>query len=186
MNNFNISWFQKKIHWTKESPYNEITSFEQYENPGYFFGPGDVTDKIRETHSIRSDLYWIKKDYTRQLLEKTNDKTTKRKREYYQRLLISIWKRFINLIGKALLFLLGSLSGGFFWSRNFRTYILSFGVKREVEVEDEEIKIEQLLTRIHMLENELMNVRRHGRKSSDTSISNIDDKSRLRSRSSMY
>ena len=110
----------KKISWTRDSPYNQVTEIDQYYRPFDYFHPS-IAKVIKQAHSPRSEVYWI----------------SQKKEGFARRKLFIIAGMKWMLYGMTyfLLILLGVITGGFFWPTGFRRFILSYGYK-SVETED--------------------------------------------------
>ncbi len=152
--NVNLSWQQDTIPWTKEQPYKEVVTFKQYKDPFYYFEK-EKAEKIISTHSIRSDIYWINED-------------CKRKQSccifYYARVTQSVFNRVGRGFFYAVLIVLGCITGGFFWPRNLRRWILSIGVYDNVETTQKDSinkdVVADLATRIELMGAELKSMKR--------------------------
>jgi len=103
--------------WSKK-PYNRILKRENYIKPFEWFTP-DLASEITSAHSLQGDLYWIKRE------EDDSDQIF-----HWDRVkVITKWmmSSFLYLI----LILLGILTAGFFWPKNFRKGVLSLGIEAE-------------------------------------------------------
>ena len=100
------------VSWSKP-PYNLLTEKDHYEHPEDYFAP-DVADKIYDTHSLESDLYWAEfdKNFT-----------------YWMKMAI-FWKWYFRCSIYVTLIILGIPTCGVFWPQKFRAGALSLGLKK--------------------------------------------------------
>jgi hypothetical protein len=109
------------ISWNKDYPYSEVESMEQYNDPRSYFGY-DEAKAIMEARSLASDIYWIRAD------DNVHFKN------------ITIMRACLKWIGFTLLFIilvmLGTVTGGLFWSLDLRLMIISYGTGHFEEEED--------------------------------------------------
>jgi hypothetical protein len=102
---------QKTFSWTQETPYSEVTTKDQYDNPSEYFIP-EKAKIIAATQSLESDFYWASMD---------DQKGGK----------LIIFTTALKWFGFAsvyfFLIILGLVSGGFFWPRALRIYFAFYG-----------------------------------------------------------
>ncbi len=105
----------KEFSWTKDSPYNQVNTIEQYYKPYDYFHAEDA-HIIKSSHSLKSEIYWISHTYT----EKDQ---LKKKYKVFQATI----RRLIETTLSISLLFLGSVSGGILWPTTVRRSILSYG-----------------------------------------------------------
>lgn len=110
--------------WSKE-PYDKVITKNHYDEPKRWFSH-DFSREIISTHLLHADLYWTKQG-------KYSFSTLK----YHQMMVIVKWA--IRCLVYLVLILLGTVTAGFFWPKNFRKGFLSLGIKAvydKLEAED--------------------------------------------------
>jgi hypothetical protein len=144
--NVNFSIMQQTISWAREAPFKEVVTSKQYMHPERYFDDAKA-EAILSTHSIRSDIHWINED-------------SKRKQKgcfvSYRDVFASIWKRSISGLFYGFLVLLGCITGGFFWPRKFRLWVLSLGVHDIHKSNEERTEEDDVSTRLSLLEKEMI------------------------------
>jgi len=106
--------YANDIDWSKE-PYNQVLKKEQYDKPFEWFDQ-DLASKIMAAHSLQTDLYWIKrKEKECKCLKWVRIKVT--------------FKWMMSCLLYLVLIILGIITAGFFWPKNFRKGILFVGIK---------------------------------------------------------
>lgn len=95
-----------------QKPLSVMKSKEEYYRPEDYF-KSDLARKIRKGHSLRAEMYWIKMD--------GGNATFCLK-------CTAIMKWLLLSVLYCLLIMLGMLTGGWFWPKNFRRRVLSVGL----------------------------------------------------------
>lgn len=111
--------YQNDISWTK-TPFNLVTERAQYENPQKYFS-SDVTEIILAAKSLSADLYWAEMDARNNGTEETDGDGQLKSRAK----LVYIFKWFGSCALYVFLIIIGFVTGGIFWPRNFRSGVLS-------------------------------------------------------------
>lgn len=106
--------YANDIDWSKE-PYNQVLKKEQYDKPFEWFDQ-DLASKIMAAHSLQTDLYWIKR------------KEKECKCFKWVRIKVT-FKWMMSCLLYLVLIILGIITAGFFWPKNFRKGILFVGIK---------------------------------------------------------
>jgi hypothetical protein len=140
------------ISWTKESPYKEVKTFDQYKNPFHYFEP-KMAEQIMAANSTSSDIYWANQQF-------------KNKWDKFKNIARSILKRIGKALFYAILIILGSFTGGFFWPQRLRRWMLSIGIQDkkghdEARYDDNNFvrhELKDVPLRLVQIENELKRV----------------------------
>ena len=115
LDKFTRPHYSDSISWLKDEPYCNVSSKEQYEKPEDHFVTG--ADEIRAAHSLQADIHWIRDDHH------GKNVVFSVKREIGWKVL----KWILSSCGYMLLVLLGTVTLGVFWPRDFRKFVLSSG-----------------------------------------------------------
>jgi len=113
--------FSDEIAWSK-SPYNLVKNKNQYDDPHAYFRFKEAK-KIEATKSLQADYYWIRMEREMKRKER-NDNF-----HYGRQLTMTTLKWLSSLLIYAILVLLGFVTAGLFWPKNFRIAILSVGIE---------------------------------------------------------
>lgn len=117
-----------KVAWSKDE-YSSVTSKEQYDLPELWFDKKFAL-KVKETRSLKSDLYWAKVEGKR-----LNDEMGKTGIYGYgtrASLRLEATAKFATrCLVYILLIILGVFTGGWFWPANFRKGVLSLGIGQD-------------------------------------------------------
>ncbi len=100
-----------------------MKSKAQYDDPFYYF-TSDIAQKIKEAHSLSSDLHWARAQ------SKTNSS------EPYREIFRSYLKWTSHTLLYALLLLIGIPTFGATWPLEFRIWLLSIGDSSEEDVNE--------------------------------------------------
>jgi len=115
----NIS-YANDISWAK-APYYFVSNKDQYDKPLDYFSP-EIATEISNAKSLLNDLHWAKMDARHRNVEFTISDT---------------FKCILNWLGRGMLYaqliIMGTLTCGFFFPRNFRQRILSVGHTYRIE-----------------------------------------------------
>lgn len=112
--------YSDSISWLKDEPYCRVSNKAQYENPEDHFVTG--ADKIRAAHSLQADIHWIRDDHHSRHSMNAYEMFAV-KREITQKVLEWI----LSAAAYVFLILLGTITLGVFWPKDFRKFVLSSG-----------------------------------------------------------
>jgi len=117
IDNFDKISYSTSIIWSNP-PYNDVVNKSQYDKPEDYFD-SNVARKIRGAKSLQSDLYWSK------IEARSNPGGGL---EISKIILIIVW-----WLCKCVLYIalvsLGMITGGFFFPKNFRSALMSIGIR---------------------------------------------------------
>eukprot|EP00551_Chaetoceros_affinis_P008882 CAMPEP_0203669364 /NCGR_PEP_ID=MMETSP0090-20130426/5774_1 /ASSEMBLY_ACC=CAM_ASM_001088 /TAXON_ID=426623 /ORGANISM="Chaetoceros affinis, Strain CCMP159" /LENGTH=456 /DNA_ID=CAMNT_0050534045 /DNA_START=1 /DNA_END=1371 /DNA_ORIENTATION=+ len=103
----------QRFSWTKDAPYNEVSTKDEYDHPFEYFPPEKATI-IYQARSFKSDVYWIRAD--------TEDPF-----EFRFGVLLKMFEWILHMSLYFCFIILGLITFGFFWPRGLRRSILSYG-----------------------------------------------------------
>merc|ERR1740124_648973 len=121
------------IRWSEE-PYDCVTEKKHYDEPYDWFDP-NVARKITMGHSLNAEFFWIEYDQNKCTSKKRSCAHANKMR------MKAILKWVMLALLYCVLILLGIVTAGFFWPKNFRIGVLSVGVEdayAEMDISAEE------------------------------------------------
>jgi hypothetical protein len=122
LDKFTRPHYSDSISWLKDEPYCQVSSKAQYEKPEDHFVRG--ANEIRAAHSLQADIHWIRDDHHSHH-RKNSYEVFAVKKEITQKVL----KWILSAVAYILLMLLGTVTLGVFWPKDFRKFVLSSGTR---------------------------------------------------------
>ncbi len=114
-----------KCSWSKDYPYNIVWDKDEYEHPERYF-PQDIAETIKRARSIRSDIYWFKRNETN---SETSGLCKMVPTLVCFQIPIGYWiRRFLQY---SLLIVVGTCTFGFFLPQRARLWAVWFGTPPE-------------------------------------------------------
>jgi len=107
--------YENDVTWTKY-PHNMVIEKAHYDEPYEFF-VSDIAAKISEAKSLKADLHWAEMD------ARNNGDTTAKLASLDKIMYIFKWLGSFTVYG--LLIIIGTVTGGLLWPKNFRRGVLS-------------------------------------------------------------
>jgi len=127
---------QDDVVWSK-GYYTKVTSSEHYFNPELYFIDDDIT-RVKNARSLQADIYWAGRQAEEEYRGVKDASGTAVQLDALKNAGYYMFIFFIRFILYAILIVLGAVTAGFFWPRNFRKGILTLGVEQTKTIPEPE------------------------------------------------
>lgn len=124
------------VVWSK-GYYTKVTSSGHYFNPELYFIDDDIT-RVKNARSLQADIYWAGRQAEEEYRGVKDASGTAVQLDALKNAGYYTFIFFIRFILYAILIVLGAVTAGFFWPRNFRKGILTLGVEQTKTIPEPE------------------------------------------------